>query len=187
MALSTISPALALLGIKGIGEEVTFCSEAAFRVACVVAGAVLGVLLPWLLLTWLGTNGIQKTLENMTVTEGGDHMIVYSVAVILPLWAGDTGSNAELLATGCAFALVWLLIASSNLHHANLYLRLRGYRFFTADPPEGHSRSLSDSFLILSHSDITGRGMKLFCSVLDGKLLVLRETQPESTGEDHLA
>lgn len=103
-------------------------------------------------------------------------MIVYAVAVILPLWAGETGGNAELLATACAFVLVWFLIASSNLHHANLYLRLRGYRFFHASPLEESSPSISDTFLVLAPVDIRGQPKVLFCSVLDGKLLVMRKS-----------
>lgn len=175
MALSTISPAIILLGIKGIGPDVAFCSEIQFRCFCIATGLVSGFLLPWIAIHLWCPNAVQKTLENVTVTEGGDHMIVYSVAVVLPLWAGETGNDAELLATGCAFLLVWFLIASSNLHHANLYLRLRGYRFFAACPSEQHTAAFADSFLILARRNIGGHANILFCSVLDGKLLVLRE------------
>lgn len=174
MALSTISPALALLGIKGIGEEVTLCTPWMFQAGCLSISILFGLVIPWVILDCLGNHGIQKVLEDVVVTEAGDHMIVYAVAVILPLWAGEMGNNHEMLATACAFLLVWFLIASSNLHHANLYLRARGYRFFTASPLQA---SQGDSFLVLSTSDISGQRPRIFCNAIDGKVLVIRRLQ----------
>lgn len=179
MALSTVAPAIGLLGVKGIGEKVTWFTSPAFFWGGVGTSLLLIWVLPWFLLVWFTERGTQKVVENVIVQEAGDHMLVYAVAVILPLWAGETGSDRELCATALAFVMVWLLIASSNLHHANLYLRMCGYRFFSATPAEGSTGADSAGFLILSKTDISSPKATIHCAVIDGRMLLAR--QPHNT------
>lgn len=172
MALSTLSPTLILLGTKGIGKDVTIVSPDVFRWALVSFGLFCLIGVPWALLAYVQSSGSDKSLDSPRITEAGDHMLVYALAVVLPLWDGDIGDDYALFTTMLAFFLVWFLVASSNLHHANVWLRLCGYRFFQNSSPDG-----SEPFFILSRNLVDGTHHHVKCKIIDSKLLVHSEDQ----------
>ena len=100
--------------------------------------ALIGLVFPIVYLSRMEKKPSDTTLEVGEITANPEHPFVYAIAVILPIWAGNTDDWRNALATLVAFFIVWSLFATSDLHHSNLVLRLTGYQIYTVTPTAGN-------------------------------------------------
>ncbi len=169
MAFSCLSPALLLLGIRGEGLD--RLPDGLFFGAC-IAASVAGMAWPIIYLRIQENKKSDATLEVGSITPNPDHPFVYAIAVILPIWAGNTDDWRNALATFVAFLMVWLLFAISDLHHSNLILRLFGYQIYTVTPPEKAGSLGAAPYVVLSRDHLTSATEMIHVRTLDSKLVV---------------
>lgn len=169
MAFSCLCPAILLLGIRG--EGLKRLPDSWYLAACLVV-ALAGMAVPLVILYRYRKGPSNITLEVGGITANPEHPFVYAIAVILPIWAGNTDDWRNALATLTAFFIVWILFAISNLHHSNLVLRLFGYQIYTITPPAIASAQGAIPYIVLSREHLTAATTHIDARILDSNLVI---------------
>ena len=170
LAYSSLSPIILLLGIRG--EGLLRLPDLLFFCGCMLGAMVGLVVIPWYIISRAKSDRVTKPLEVGSITLNKDHPMVYSVAVILPLWAANVDDWRNALAAFVAFLMIWALFTVSDLHHANLTLRILGYKIYTVDPPPKAGLLGGSSFLVLSKRTHGSTTKILHTKILDSALLI---------------
>lgn len=79
-----------------------------------------------------------EDIERITIKNANEHtdsLLVYLVAMLLPLYAIDLSNFRELMAGISAFLFIVFLFFHLNMHYMNIILALFGYRLFTVAVP----------------------------------------------------
>jgi hypothetical protein len=76
----------------------------------------------------------------VTVTVGAsedhrDHLIVYLVAMLTPLYQAELKTTRDALANVASLLIIVFLFVHLRLHYMNLLFAFRGYRVYTVSPP----------------------------------------------------
>ena len=65
-----------------------------------------------------------------------DHILVYLLAMLLPLYGGQVESWRQLCASATALTFIVFMFWHLNLHYMNPAFAAFGYRIFTVSPPD---------------------------------------------------
>jgi hypothetical protein len=153
MALSTISPALILVGLKqqtcwhGIFDYTVFWSQLFW-------GGVAAQLFPIILFWSARRNRVEKALTSSDLEKQEDNVFVYMLAIVLPLWDANVSTFGEKASAVLASSIGWFLVAACKLHHCNLLLRILGYNFYRFTPHTTASQHGASSALYISKKPI---------------------------------
>lgn len=134
MVLSSFAPLFLLLAIRGTPVIPSFCLEVVCGVLIVVPTLVL-----CLRVRAAFTDDDRRALIIGTAEDSRDQMLVYLLAVLLPLYADPLDTVRPLVAEVLAFALVAFLFWKLDLHYVNVLFVAFGYRVFTVDPPDDNN------------------------------------------------
>lgn len=125
----SFAPLFVLWAIRGINPSVGIPANWFLGAMAILA------LLPNLLLMirWrlAESKKISATAVVVSATDNREHLIVYLIALMLPLYDANLSSAREVVAVLAAFLIIMLMFWRSNLHYLNLFFALFGYRVFT--------------------------------------------------------
>lgn len=66
-------------------------------------------------------------------TDHREHLLVYLIAMLLPLFDANLTGERDLIAVLIALLVIFLLFWYMNLHYMNLFFLFQGYKVFTID------------------------------------------------------
>lgn len=124
--IGSFAPLFILWAIRGIKE-----------VPDLYMWAVCGffALVPNLIVLWrwriVKAKNIVDRADVIGATDHREHMVVYLLAMLLPLYDANMNSLREVLAVGIALSVVIVMFWFANLHYLNIFFALFGFRVFT--------------------------------------------------------
>jgi hypothetical protein len=129
MVLSSLGPLFALWAIRGMQPI-----PDKFLVTACVAMMIIPTSVLFLRLAIARQHGDKRSFTVATADDHKDHLLVYLFAVLIPLFDANVGKARDSAATIGAFLLVVFLFWHLNLHYANVFFAIAGYRVFTIQP-----------------------------------------------------
>ena len=146
MVLSSLWPLFVLWAIRGT-KLIPDCYAIVFCVLLIAVPSgsfALRILL------------VKKNRE-MRVLKAGDsedntnHVLVYLIAILLPLYQDDLETYRDLTATFVALLIIAILIYHLNFHYMNMYFVMSGFRLYKVYPSrESNSFTGQEPFILIS-------------------------------------
>lgn len=134
MVLSSLAPLFVLWAVRGM-EPVP---DRELRIIC---GAL--IIIPTSVLLYrisvARSSDDRRTVTVAAAEDHRDHLFVYLFAVLIPLFDANLGHKRDSIATVLALSLIVFLFWHLELHYANLFFALAGFRVFTVRADEAGS------------------------------------------------
>jgi hypothetical protein len=132
-----------------------------FRIICFFL-----IMIPSLMLFFREKTAIKdkefRIIKTGKAEDHRDHLLVYLLAVLLPLWTANMESISGFITTVIAFLFIIFLFYNLNLHYINAIYAIRGYKIYTVIPPLSENVfSGKRSFVIPSKRDFLPENKEL--------------------------
>ncbi len=146
MMLSSLAPLFVLWAVKGT----TLMRDIYFSSICAAL-----IILPNLFL-WLRIRTAQRMNDKRELAVGSaddrrDHLVVYLLVMLLPLYPIDLNIRREMVTGVVAILFVLFIFWHLNLHYMNVIFAIKGYRVFSVVPPrDGNPFGGKESFVLIT-------------------------------------
>ena len=131
MVLSSMAPLFLLWAIRGT----SFISSGYFLAFC--AAMVIGPIFILALRIGVATRGNEfRTLITGESRDTRDHILVYLLTMLLPLYRPDFATWRDVGASVAVVCLIVFIFWTMNLHYMNVLFRVFGYSVFIVAPYE---------------------------------------------------
>ena len=105
---------------------------------------------------------IQRVLIVTRSTDHREYLLVYLLAMLMPLVAGDLSSIRSVAATGALFGLTIFLFWHLGLHYLNIAFALFGFRVWAVVASEGvQGKSVDNQHILISRRKSIPSGLKI--------------------------
>lgn len=146
MVLSSLAPLFLLWAVRGISSVAD-----RYLVPLCLAFAVVPTLVLLARIRICIRSNDAVTITIGTYEDHRDHLLVYLVAMLVPLYQADLKTTRDTLANLVALLLIIFLFFHLRLHYMNVLFALRGYRVYTVTPPESvNPASRREPFVLLT-------------------------------------
>ncbi len=145
------------------GAEKIVTPYLSFQIIC-----FLMIIIPWgLLRRREKTARKNKDIRKLTIIKAQDHrehLLVYLLAVLLPLWASNMAEIRTFISTIIALLFIVFVFYNLRLHYINIIYAIRGYKIYTIFPADSDNAfSGKTSFVLITPRDYIDKIEDLKC------------------------
>lgn len=146
MVLSSMAPLFVLWAIRGT----PFIPDAYFLPACVAMAVVPTAFLALRIVVARREKDVVPLVAG-EAQDSSTHVLVYLLAMLLPIYPLDFESLRDIFAVGSALVLIAWVFWKMNLHYINIAFVVTGYRMYMVSPvDDGNPYSGREGWVLIS-------------------------------------
>jgi len=145
MVISSLAPLFALWATRGI----KLIPDRYFVGACLLMIIVPNCFL-YLKIKIARRENVKIVLTVGQAKDQREHLVVYLLGTLMPLYDANLGSGRDFAATLLALVFIIFLFWHLDLHYMNIAFALFGYRIFVIQPRASDSLGRRDNFILLT-------------------------------------